>query len=84
MLGAALGWNVNVSDAKQASPDEPVFFIGSTDSDILGASGFPRSPKKGPSLKDEGVCLKGDGRVVALVGKGPRGGLYAVYEFLEK
>ena len=49
------------------------------------ASGFPRAAKEEAlALEDEGICLKGDGKVVALVGKGTRGGLYAVYEFLEK
>src|SRR4051812_15641388 len=84
-LVTALNWNVNITDEKQASPDESVIFVGSLDSDILGASGFPRTANEvALTLEDEGVCLKGDGKIVALVGKGPRGGLYAVYEFLEK
>ena len=66
-------------------PDEPIIFVGSLDSDIVDASGFPlAAEEKARALDDEGVCLKGDGRTVALVGKGPRGGLYAVYEFLEE
>jgi hypothetical protein len=82
---SALNWNVNICDAKNVSPNESVIFVGSLDSDILGAPGFPLTAKKEAlALKDEGICLKGDGSIVALVGKGPRGGLYAVYEFLEK
>ena len=34
-LVTALNWNVNISDEKQVSPDEPVIFVGSLDSDIL-------------------------------------------------
>ena len=84
-LVQALGWNVLISDAKQASPDEPVIFVGSLDSDIRTAPGFPPiAEEKLPALGDEGICVNGDGRVLALVGKGPRGGLYAVYEFLEE
>jgi hypothetical protein len=84
-LVQALGWNVLISDAKQASPDEPVIFVGSFDSDIRSLPGFPRvAEEKIRGLGDEGVCVDGDGKILALVGKGPRGGLYAVYEFLEK
>jgi hypothetical protein len=84
-LVTALNWNVNITDEKQVSPGEPVFFVGSLDSSILGATAFPQTAKEEIlALEVEGVCLNGDGKSVALVGKGPRGGLYAVYEFLEK
>jgi hypothetical protein len=84
-LVQSVGWNVLIADAKQASPEEPVIFVGSLDSDIHRASLFPRiAEEKLRTLGDDGICLQGDGKVLALVGNGQRGGLYAVYEFLEK
>ena len=84
-LVQSLGWDVDISEGQPKRSDGPVFFVGSLDSGIARAPGYPAIAAADiDSLHDEGVCLKGDGRLVALVGKGPRGGLYAVYEFLEK
>ncbi len=84
-LVAALGWDVDVSAGQPAPSDGPVFFVGSLDSNITSASGFPTIAKTDiDALHEDGVYLRGEGNTVALVGKGPRGGLYAVYEFLEK
>lgn len=84
-LAKAIGWEVNISEVKATLTDVPVFFVGSLDSGIRAVEAFPTLPSADiDGLKDEGVIIKGDGKSVVLVGKGPRGGLYAVYEFLEE
>jgi hypothetical protein len=84
-LTMALGWDVNISEDKLASSNGPMFFVGSLNSDVASEPGFPTIVEDGvAALHDEGIYLKGDGRNVALVGKGSRGGLCAVYEFLER
>jgi hypothetical protein len=84
-LAAALGWNASISEGTAASHEKPMFFIGSLDSAVTNSAGCPKiDDEKVNSLWEDGVYLIGDGKNVALVGKGPRGGLNAVYEFLEK
>ena len=84
-LASARGTKGSISESNGALSDGPVFYVGSLESGILDSTGFPRiADEKIKSLEDDGVCLKGDGKNVALVGQGPRGGLNAVYEFLEK
>jgi hypothetical protein len=84
-LKQSLGWSVELADVGAANTDGPTFFVGSLDSGIRDVSGFPELPAEAvDSLGDEGVFVQGDGETVALVGKGRRGGLFAVYEFLER
>jgi hypothetical protein len=84
-LTASLGWDVALSEGKAADVPGPVFFVGSLESGIAKLDGFPSiAPEKLSALQLDGVLLHGDGRKVALVGKGPRGGLCAVYDFLER
>ncbi|MBA3482102.1 MAG: DUF4838 domain-containing protein [Pirellulales bacterium] len=84
-LTAALGWNVSISDAAPSTDGQPVFFVGSLDSEVLSVPGAPAvSEEQIAELREDGVSLKGDGETVALVGKGTRGSLNAVYHFLEQ
>jgi hypothetical protein len=84
-LTAALGWNVTIATPKPDSSGILTFYVGSTDSDIVNSPDFPDLDDDTLlALAEGGVHLKGDGKKVALIGKGSRGGLYAVYEFLEK
>ncbi|MCC6126443.1 MAG: DUF4838 domain-containing protein, partial [Pirellulales bacterium] len=84
-LTACLGWDVRLSEGKAAEVPGPVFFVGSLESGVARLPGFPPiAPEKLAALQPDGVCLYGDGRKVALAGKGPRGGLCAVYDFLER
>lgn len=84
-LTASLGWNVTISEEKPASADGPVFFVGSLDADTARLPGVPSiANEKIAGLESDGICLKSDGGNVVLTGKGARGGLYAVYAFLEK
>ena len=84
-LTASLGWDIRLSEGKAADVAGPVFFVGSLESGVTRLPGFPPiAPEKLSALQPDGVCLYGDGQKVALVGKGPRGGLCAVYDFLER
>jgi hypothetical protein len=84
-LAASLGWEIQISEGKTSDGTGPIFFVGSLESGVTRLSGFPTlAPEKLAALQPEGVCLFGDGQKVALVGKGPRGGLCAVYDFLER
>lgn len=83
-LQKALNWEVKITEGRSETVGGPVFFVGTTDSDVASGSGLPGIAATIDTLSDEGVALKGDGAHVALVGRGCRGGLYAVYEFLDK
>jgi hypothetical protein len=84
-LKASLGRDIRLSEGKAADVPGTVFFVGSLESGVNHLPGFPPiAPIKLSALQPDGVCLYGDGQKVALVGKGPRGGLCAVYDFLER
>ena len=84
-LKESLRWQVTIADNGEAEVDVPTFFVGSLDSGIAEIPKFPElSVELVKSLAPEGVVIRGNGSAVALVGKGEQGGLYAVYEFLEK
>lgn len=84
-LTASLGWKVTISEEKPASAAGPVFFVGSLDSGTARLPGVPSiANEKIAGLEQDGICLKSDVGNVVLTGKGARGGLYAVYAFLEK
>ena len=79
------GWDVDISHDQPAPSDSPMFLVGSLDSNIAQTSGFPTmSATDIDALGNEGIYLKADGKTIVLVGKGARGGLYAVYEYLEE
>lgn len=86
-LQASLGWKTTQSqgDADSAPAGATVFYVGSLDSGIEKTAGCPAiASDQIAALKDDGIILRGDGQRVVLVGRGPRGGLNAVYEFLEE
>lgn len=84
-LKKSLDWQVTITDEADADVDGPTFFVGSLASGITEVQGFPQlSDEQVKSLGSEGVAILGDGDKIALVGKGKQGGLFAVYEFLEK
>jgi len=84
-LNTALGWQIDVSQSIAPDDDVPSFFVGSLDSGVVESARSLSLPSEELEKLDiDGVLIKGNGRNLALVGKGLRGGLNAVYEFLEK
>lgn len=84
-LKQALGWDAAITESPGETEAKATFFVGSLASTIGAQTGFPQLPQGAiESLPADGVVIHGDGRSVALIGQGPRGGLNAVYEYLEK
>lgn len=84
-LRLSLGWSVTISDSAPADTGVPVFWVGCLESKLFDLPGVPRlNNSKQSSLVSDGVYLHGDGHNIVLTGKGPRGGLNAVYVFLDK
>jgi hypothetical protein len=84
-LKESLDWQASIDGEMDADFDGPTFFVGALESGIADVKEAPElSDELVKSLGSEGVAIRGDGDKVALVGKGKQGGLFAVYEFLEK
>jgi hypothetical protein len=84
-LERSLAWQASITDESAVEGDMPTFFVGSLDSGIAEVDGCCELPAELlEPLGPEGVAILGNGDAVALVGNGAQGGLYAVYEFLER
>jgi len=78
---ASLGWQT----VSEKSKESIVFYIGSIDTQRMSTAGFPvhEIDRISNNMSDDGVYIKGSQHSVLLVGKGKRGALFAVYDFLE-
>ncbi len=80
-LENSLGWKT----VSENSLGNITFYIGSIDKQRMSAARFPvkEIERAASGLIEDGVYIKGTQHSVLLVGKGERGALFAVYDFLE-
>ncbi len=83
-LQLSLGWQVQVREGAPRGDARPVFWVGTAEAERLAPVPAAWARGKADALREDGVALRGDGRNVILLGKGPRGALNAVYTFLER
>jgi hypothetical protein len=84
-LAAASGWEVRTSRLAPTARGAVVFWVGTVETPSrLAPQPAALIAAKAPALVEDGVYLHSDGSSVALIGKGKRGALNAVYTFLEQ